>query len=119
MLDLIEKYAARVFTWALVRQAERRGLNLHTARAVAQREVAAISATIRESECWQMDEQRILTERLGRRYDLGMAMNESANRALEAKKAAKAGADVPRLTAGQEAALKVQQETLERIVRRS
>ncbi len=115
MIDFIEKWSARVLVWALCRQAEGRNWDLQVARRVANREVRAISETIGAAACWHKSETEILTERLGRRYDLGMALSESANRAIAQKQAARD----PQLTERQKMALKVQEETLQRIVARS
>ena len=56
---------------------------------IIRRELWAIPETIVETLAWRRSEVDILTERLGRRYDVGMAINEATNRALEAKKIAK------------------------------
>lgn len=84
--------------------------------ALAWRELRAIRDTIVAHYDFQNREQRILTERLGRRFDLGMALNESAQRAIQEKHAA-----VPYgyPTPMQMRALEVQAETLTDTVRRS
>lgn len=57
-------------------------------RELAWREVRAIEASIRAHYDFQNREQRILSDRLARRFDLGMALNESAERAVLEKHAA-------------------------------
>lgn len=89
LLDL----ASRLFVWALTRdlmetqEPDRVFDNMTTAevRRLAWREITAIRVSIIEHYRFQDREQRILTERLKRRYDLGQALNESAQRAIADK----------------------------------
>jgi hypothetical protein len=83
---------------------------------LAWRELRAIEASILAHYDFQNREQRILTERLGRRFDLGLALNEAAARAIAEKHAiVPPGYPTPR----QLDALEVQAETLMATVRRS
>lgn len=53
------------------------------------RELDAIEDSVTKRVSWEAAEREILNERLMRRYDPGMALNEAFQRAIEAKKAAK------------------------------
>lgn len=81
---------------------------------LAWRELAAIEETIRAHYDYQNREQRILNDRLTRRFDLGMALNEAAARAINEKKAA-VPAGYP--TERQMTALEFQAEQLTKTVR--
>lgn len=60
---------------------------------------------------YQDTEAEFFKSRLERRYDIGLALNEAANRAIDAKKVY--------LTSNQRAALRLQQGTLQRWVNES
>jgi hypothetical protein len=62
----------------------------------------------------QYSEAELLDERLSRRFDPGMALNEAYQRAVEAKTELR-----DQYTPKQEAALQVQAETLRRILRKT
>ena len=65
---------------------------------------------------WQDREQRILSDRLARRFDLGMALNESAVRAIKEKNAiVPPGYPTP----FQLKALEIQGDMLTEVIRRS
>ena len=76
----------------------------------------AIHDTIIAHFDFQNREQRILSDRLARRFDLGMALNEAAVRAIKEKQAA-VPAGYP--TAHQMRALEFQAEQLTQTLRRS
>jgi hypothetical protein len=83
---------------------------------LAWRELRAIRDTIVAHYDYQNREQRILSDRLARRFDLGMALNEAAVRAVEEKHAVvPAGYPTPL----QMRALEMQAEQLTETVRRS
>jgi hypothetical protein len=82
------------------------------------RELAAVPASIVEHYRYQDREARILNDRLARRYDPGQAVNEAAQRAIQAKQAS--GERSPdNLTDKQKLALEVQKAHLQRVVRDS
>lgn len=78
-------YAGRAVVWSLTRLARHyaipRDLVLKTAATMVRRLEADISAMC----SYQKSEAQILSERLGRRYDPGMALNEATERALTLK----------------------------------
>ena len=84
---------------------------------LAKRELDAIPESLRAHWDYQTREQSILTERLGRRYDLGMALNESANRAIEEKKVTRD--TMPQLSGKQLAALEFQEKYLQGLVKKA
>lgn len=106
---------------------------------VLRRELKAIPEQVRAFAEQQATEVEVLTERLARRFDLGAALNEAAERAKARIAAtrkqvladaqhiedpierhyAQMRADVPNLTGRQSAALAVQRQTIERSIRRS
>jgi hypothetical protein len=83
---------------------------------LAWRELRAIRDTIIAHYDYQNREQRILSDRLARRFDLGLALNEAAVRAVQEKQAI-----VPPgyPTQQQMAALEFHAEQLTELVRRS
>ena len=87
-------------------------------RALFYREMDAISSNVQSFVKYQTDEAEILNARLSRRYDPGMAVNEAANRAIEAKKAAREPSP-DNLTAKQKMALEVQKQYLQRVIERA
>ena len=86
---------------------------------IAQREVNAVNESIRSSIEWHTSEVDILTARLTRRYDVGMAMNEATQRAMDARKAAWTDHDIIPMTGRQNAALAFQEMMLKRNQERS
>ncbi|HLY80827.1 MAG TPA: hypothetical protein VKQ70_15700 [Caulobacteraceae bacterium] len=78
-------------------------------------ELEVIPRTVRNNIAYRDAEVRIQTERLMRRYDLGGALNEAAQRAIQQKAAVPPGYP----TEQQKAALKLQEETLKDRIRRS
>lgn len=116
-IALVSQVAGAVFIWSITRDV--RGFDKTETKRIAVRELWAIPESIHRHFDFQDREQVILKERLGRRYDLGLALCESANRAIKEK--AKDGTfhEVIPLTAKQEAALEVQKKYLQNIVGRS
>lgn len=114
VLGWIKGRARRVYLWALVAE-QPTEMDRAKFAALAEREIDAIRETIVAHFDYQDSEARILSERLARRYDPGMALNEATNRALEAKAAAKAAG--MGLTPKQELALKFQTESQRRNIR--
>jgi hypothetical protein len=78
-------------------------------------ELKAIPGAVRENITYRDAEVRMQTDRLMRRYDLGGALNEAAQRAIANKAAVPPGYPTPL----QERALKLQEETLKDRIRRS
>lgn len=114
----IERIARRLLIWALDRRLARECyFEPHNLYPVIEREIRAIEKTIAAAAEWQVDEIKVLTERLTRRYDVGMAMNEATQRAQEARKKAGLEPEGMPLTGAQKAALRVQQEYLAKIQR--
>lgn len=111
----LTKLFGTLYVWSILRECRNVGWDVGKARDVARREVWAVPESIRAYFLHQKTEADILTERLGRRYDLGSALNEAANRAMEDKRVQR---EAQPLTATQEAALKVQREYLQHIVER-
>lgn len=105
VIGVIHGLAQRLYVWAICAAAA------HRPRRLVEREVKAVPETVDASLAYQNREQETLTVRLSRRYDIGMAMNEAANRAMADKATARL-----QLTPQQEAALKVQQDYLQRVV---
>ena len=121
MNRFIERLAARLYVWALTHDLMAippddapnwtPPMEKREVMRLIERELGAIRTSIIEHYRYQDREQRILSERLTRRYDVGMAMNEATNRAIEAKKAA--GEPNPdNLSPKQKMALEVQAQTL-------
>lgn len=122
MIQFVLRMAGHVYLWALMRTLRGatpdEALRLAESRRIAQRELAAIPDTIRAHFNYQISETRILSERLARRYDVGMALNEAAARAIAEKQAAKQEFPVNHgLTDRQLKALEFQKEYLARIVK--
>lgn len=112
--------AQRFFVWALYRSL-RQTDGGHTNRLylIIANEVSCVRDSIIHFADYQMSETEILTQRLGRRYDVGMAMNEATNRALKLKSELPTDPQpIRELTASQKMALKFQEEYLARIVKR-
>jgi hypothetical protein len=115
--------AGRVYVWAVMRYLHRPDLETPLppgeVRRLAQREVDAIPTSILAHFDYQDREQRILSDRLTRRFDLGQALNEAAARAITEKQTGAPAMPVPYPTEKQKLALKVQEETLQERIRKS
>lgn len=119
LVGLIKRWSGAIYAWASLYECVSHGLDREQAKGVIAREMAEIQTTAVKAFEFQLSEQNILSERLGRRYDLGMALNESANRALAQKKVAMTESEVPKLTGSQLAALKYQEKYLQDLVEKS
>lgn len=115
--------AQRFFVWALYRSLRQTKVKFHPMNRlhlIIANEVACVRDSIIGFCAYQFTETEILTERLGRRYDVGMAMNEATNRALVLKAAMPTDPQpIRELTANQKMALKVQEQYLARIVKKT
>lgn len=102
-------------TWAYIRMAEDRDWSPTTVKHVVQSEQNAVWDQVRKVIEYQAGEVELLEDRLSRRFDIGMAMNEAANRAIAQKQAARD----PELTGRQKLALEFQKEYLQKVVDKS
>ena len=116
MIAYIRRLVASIYVWALCREAESEGRDLEDARRIFRREVDAVPESYAYHRAYQDGEQAILEERLSRRYDLGMALNEAAQRAIADKAVAR---EAPKLSANQLKALEFQKDYLKRLVDRA
>ncbi len=83
---------------------------------IVEREVTAVADSVFAYAEWQKEEVAILTDRLTRRYDVGMAMNEATQRAMKARAEAQIDeAPIRELTANQRKALAFQEQYLKRV----
>lgn len=112
---MITRVTSYLLSHLLLRQAIRAGRDKHEAKRIIDRELASILDTVSAHFIFQKHETVILTERLRRRYDIGLAMNESTQRAQKLREADGAK-DTPILSASQLKALKFQQQYLQGIV---
>ncbi len=115
-VNLARTAAERVLIWCLCREAEARGIDLALARPSAQHFVERAKTDAMDAATWKHGEARIQQDRLSKRFDIGAALNEGANRAIGEKKALEQHAADSGLTSRQLAALKFQQEYLQRVV---
>ena len=112
----VKAWAERLLVWCITEQCVDSGQDRAKSRQLVQREINAVFGSIEAYADYLMTETAILTERLSRRYDPGMALNEATNRVIAAKR--EAGEEfVSPLSGNQQAALKFQQEYLQRIAR--
>lgn len=113
-LAWVMRLAHRAYIYAALRQ------SVFSDRAdlakLLERELLAIPETVAAHFAYQDREVRILTDRLSRRFDVGSAVNEAANRAIQDKKVAR---EAQPLTGRQLAALEFQKQHLQKIVDRS
>lgn len=116
MISYVRRLAEAAYIWSVTRQIYPGGPHSRTEVVeLLTREVAEIPQNVREAMNYQDREQAVLKARLSRRFDLGLALNEAANRAI----AEKQDLQKPQLSAKQQAALKFQEEYLQRVVDRS
>lgn len=80
--------AERALVNIYLRRSARQGWNLPRAHQFVHDALVAIDTDLEAMSLFHKSEQQILSERLGRRYDPGAALNEAAERALAAKRAA-------------------------------
>lgn len=116
MMNWIRRAAECVLIWCICREAEKRGVDLGIMRTSARHYVERAWGDALDSASFHRTEVEILEARLRRRYDPGMALNEAANRAMQDKAAARQA--IP-LSSKQLAALEVQKQYLDRIVKNS
>lgn len=107
----------KVILWTLKREAKAKGWNLKWSDKIADEEISAAIQNWRERLIYGKGEAWITAERLDRRFDLGMTLNEVANRAIASKAEARKEQIV--LSSRQLAALKAQEEYLACVVRGS
>lgn len=110
-MKFLDRLILRLAEGVILRQVPK-GVDLDTARALVRREIDLIAGTVHGAITWHRSEVDLLADRLSRRYDPGLALQEATNRAIEAKKAAKAAGNA--LTTKQEAALELQKITARR-----
>jgi hypothetical protein len=122
--DRVARWGAALLTWALTDRAKHDvSIMSDTDGPFTPREMAYFEKHLQleldglynmaaTQAIWQRGEAEILDARLARRFDPGVALNEAFNRAVTAKRALR---DL--YTDRQEAALKVQIDTLRRILR--
>lgn len=111
----IRYLAERLVIWAVVKQCR-----THPAietRRIATREIEALRESVNIHFEYQDREQSILTARLTRRYDVGLAMNEATVRAQEQRRKDGTLHEIQQLTPRQQAALEFQKQYLARIQR--
>src|ERR1700743_2509777 len=83
------KVVARLHAWLILREFARDGWPSDVAcRYIAEREMLAVRQNILEYVDFSKSETKIQMDRLSRRYDPGMALNEAINRAEVKKRAA-------------------------------
>ena len=110
--------SAQILAKCVVHELVKDGHPPETAARIVDREIKAISEDYRSTFAWEKSEQRILEDRLNRRYDLGSALNEAANRALAGKaKDNPLNWQTPSMSGSQAAALEYQKKYLENIVK--
>lgn len=113
----IRRFAERLLVWSLCREAEAAGHDLNDARRIARREVFEAGSSLFAYFQYIRTERAIIAERLARRYDPGMVLNEITVRAQTHK--AESRQSAAGLTQGQLMALEVQRQHLARIAARS
>lgn len=116
---MIEKLAAGVLVWFMRRRLERKGHDPQKAEGFLKRAICDVEAAAEDALVWNKTEIANLTPRLERRFDVGMAMNEAAQRAMQAKRENGTDREVQELSGTQKAALTFQQEYLQKLVDRA
>lgn len=125
LVRFIASIAERVLIWCICRAAEAQGVDLKLVRPAANEYVRRATRDAMLAARWNTNEARIQEERLTKRFDLGAALNEGANRAIAAKQGERREmtleeqARASGLTDRQIEALKFQKGHLERVVARS
>jgi hypothetical protein len=77
------KWARKAYIWSLLKQLPKRPAP--EVLRLVERELDAIPESILGHFDWQRREVEILSDRLARRFDVAMALNEATNRAIEEK----------------------------------
>lgn len=116
-MRFIERLATSLMLRLMRRRLVRKGFDVQKADKFLKLAVQDLEQSAEDALAWNKSEVETLSARLERRYDVGLAMNESANRAIAAKKAAGTERDIVQLTASQKLALKLQEETIQRAIR--
>lgn len=117
--DWLVRATGRLYTWALCRHAEGVGWDLGRTRTLANEYVGDVPKAIRDSLSFHAREVEAQVPRLNRRMDIGMALNEAANRAMDEKKTLREHAKDSGLTGSQLKALEFQEQYLKGIVRKA
>lgn len=116
---MIRKILIDALTWSLASEAKRRGWDKAKSAEAARKQVVESIQNWREQVLYGQREDFITADRLNRRFDPGMTLNEVTSRAIAQKQAARVQESGPQLSYTQLAALKVQKEYLERVARNS
>lgn len=114
MTLFLKRLLTRWLVWVYVWEARKSRRDPVQYRRLVKRELTGIDENIEAYRSWLASEQTVLEARLNRRFDLGLALNESANRVIEAKKLARE-ANPDNLTDKQKMALEVQRAYLKRV----
>jgi hypothetical protein len=114
MMGWVSRQLQRFYISALVREIVEIDSKIDSkiVKPLVEAELTGIRRSIIDTYHYRDREQRLINERLTRRFDISQAMNEATNRAIAAKQAAGAMRDVPQLTGKQQLALELQQATL-------
>jgi len=115
----LKRRAANLLSRLIISELVENGYHRDTAQRVVRREVGAISDDCLQTFAWEKSEQRIMEDRLNRRFDLGSSLNEAANRAMAQKASERGQPKDDGLSGPQRAALAFQKQYLEKIVRNS
>lgn len=111
------KKAASVVVRCVTTELVQHGYAAETASRIVNREVDAVAKDYLKTFSWEKSEQQIMEARLNRRYDLGSALNEAANRAIAEKAKDSHLARSHSMSGSQAAALEYQKKYLENIVK--
>ncbi len=117
----VEWYSMRLAAWLVARVTFRvYGGQKDQIYKLAVSEINDLPKIIDRAITYQKNELEILSERLSRSYDPGMALNEAYNRvAVQKQKARQEAAGIMPLTSKQLAALEYQKQYLQKIVSNS
>lgn len=117
--NFIVRLARFILIRSVVSQATAVGADPTTSLRVATREIDLILESVRVSDFWIKSEGDIIGDRLLRRYDVAMAMNEATNRAIVQRAAVRAEIAGNALNPQQAQAFEYQKAYLARIVKMS
>lgn len=118
VIAFIKRQLVNALAWVICFEARKGGRSKAEMRSLVLRELSGVQENIEAYASWLSSERAVLEARLNRRFDLGMALNESANRVIEAKKLAREP-NPDNLTGQQKAALEFQKQFLQRNAERS
>lgn len=120
MSKTIRIWLGHLYAMALRFEARNNGFDRAENRRIIEREVSAIPDSLRAHHDYQSREQAIQNDRMTRRFDMGLALNEAANRAIAEKTEAKRAVDPGmNLSANQSKALEFQKQYLDSLVKRA